>query len=466
MEDKRITADEILAEIDIDVKQVAQKVADAINNAQAGAIINQSEEQVRDAHAVFRQATYQKALSLLGKTSRLFPPRQKYPKIKWSNKGKQKTSCLTVNGRMEFTRTVFWNKGHGTVIPMDGLLGIESSNYSHGVCEICCRENLNSAFVPASDNIKRLAQLNISSSTVRQLVEQQGRTLINAQRRGKAGPDFTSKDCTNNTIIIGSDGVMVPMVTEDQKRKRRQTEAKKRIQENRQSTARAARPRKGSDGPYKEFKLVAIYDEDKRHQYVAGTSGDHEVAGRMMRQIGRQANLSQAKIKYSVSDGAVWILKQLNIQLPMLDDNVLDFYHLRDHVTKASHALFGEGSQEAVSWKAKMMEAAKNQGSLVMLDRLGEYLTDAPDDCGQTELHELRDYIAKRVAMTDYPSFIQQGYDIGSGPTESFCGCLTKRLKGAGMRWDKDNAEAVMALASLYSSHLWNKYWDINNVAA
>jgi len=74
MEDKRITAEEILAEIDIDVKQMAQKVADAINNAQAGAIINQSEEQVRDAHAVFRQTTYQKALSLLEKNRQAFSP--------------------------------------------------------------------------------------------------------------------------------------------------------------------------------------------------------------------------------------------------------------------------------------------------------------------------------------------------------------------------------------------------------
>lgn len=74
MEDKRVTAEEILAEIDIDVKQVAQKVADAINNAQAGAIINQSEEQVRDAHAVFRQTTYQKALSLLEKKQQAFSP--------------------------------------------------------------------------------------------------------------------------------------------------------------------------------------------------------------------------------------------------------------------------------------------------------------------------------------------------------------------------------------------------------
>ena len=466
MEDKRITAEEILAEIDIDVKRVAQEIADAINNARAGAIIDQSEEQVRDAHAVFRQATYQKALSLPDKNQQAFSPRQKYPEVKWSNKGRQKTSCLTVNGRMEFVRTIFWNKDHGAVIPMDRLLGIESSNHSHGVCEICCRESLNTAFVGASDNIRRLAQLDISSSTVRQIVEQEGRTLVNAQRKGQAGPDFTSKDCTDGTAIIGSDGVMVPMVTEDQKRKRRQTESKKRIEENRKSAARAARPRKGSDGDYKEFKIVTFYDEDKSHQYVAGTSGNHEAAGRMMRQLGRQADLSQARVKYSVSDGAPWILNQFNVQLPMLADNALDFYHLRELVTETSHALFGEGSQEAVSWKEKMVEAAKNQGSLVMLDRLGQYVTDVPDDPGQKELYELRDYIAKRISMTDYPSFIEQGYDIGSGPTESFCGCLTKRLKGAGMRWDKDNAEAVMALASLYSSHLWNKYWNINNVAA
>ncbi len=74
MDDKRITAEEILAEIDTDVKQIAQKVADAINNAQAGAIINQSEEPVRDAHAVFRQTTYQKALSLLEKKQQAFSP--------------------------------------------------------------------------------------------------------------------------------------------------------------------------------------------------------------------------------------------------------------------------------------------------------------------------------------------------------------------------------------------------------
>lgn len=367
---------------------------------------------------------------------------------------------------MEFARAVFWNPTQGSLVPMDRLLGIESSGISQGVREICCRESLNVAFVPAHENIKRLAQLDVSSSTVRQIVEAEGGALVYLQRTGKVGPDFTSKDCADGTVIAGSDGVMAPCVTEDQKRKRRQTETRKRTEETRKSTARAARPRQGSDGPYKEFKIVTFYDADKSHQYVAGTRGDCEEAGRMMRRIGRQIDLPHAPVKYSVSDGAVWIINQLHIQLPMLDNNVLDFYHLREHVTTAAHALFGEGSPEAVSWKAKMMETAKTQGSLVLLDRLGELITDVSEDRGQAELRDLREYLGKRIAMTDYPTFLQQGYDIGSGPTESFCKGLTKRLKGAGMKWDGDNAEAVMALAGLYASHLWETYWKVRKPAA
>ena len=56
-------------------------------------------------------------------------------------------------------------------------------------------------------------------------------------------------------------------------------------------------------------------------------------------------------------------------------------------------------------------------------------------------------------------SYRQAGYQCASGPTESFCGTLTARLKGRGMHWDKDNAEGMMDLGSLYYSNLWQNYW-------
>ena len=77
MENKRVTAEQILAEIGVDVERMAQVVADAINNAQPGAIIDQSEEQVRDAHAELRQKTYQKVISLLEKNQQAFSPSAK-----------------------------------------------------------------------------------------------------------------------------------------------------------------------------------------------------------------------------------------------------------------------------------------------------------------------------------------------------------------------------------------------------
>ena len=65
MDDKRITAEELQAGLQADVKVLAEQIAQAINTARAGRIIADSEELVRDAHAEFRQKAYQRAIDLL-----------------------------------------------------------------------------------------------------------------------------------------------------------------------------------------------------------------------------------------------------------------------------------------------------------------------------------------------------------------------------------------------------------------
>ena len=68
-------------------------------------------------------------------------------------------------------------------------------------------------------------------------------------------------------------------------------------------------------------------------------------------------------------------------------------------------------------------------------------------------------YVGKRMDLLVYPRFRENGYEIGSGPTEASCKTLTARLKGSGRRWDRPNAEAVMALSSIRQSNLWKSYW-------
>ena len=59
-----LSADDLLQQLRGRFEQLCQDVADAVNGAPAGQVINASEEKVRDLLADFRQATYQAALQL------------------------------------------------------------------------------------------------------------------------------------------------------------------------------------------------------------------------------------------------------------------------------------------------------------------------------------------------------------------------------------------------------------------
>ena len=74
MDDGRITAGQLKAAMAADIDGLCEQVAEAMNQARAGRIIADSEEPVRDAHAVFRQRVYQKAVELLQAEQESFSP--------------------------------------------------------------------------------------------------------------------------------------------------------------------------------------------------------------------------------------------------------------------------------------------------------------------------------------------------------------------------------------------------------
>lgn len=353
------------------------------------------------------------------------------------------------------------------VAPADAWLGIAKHRHSPGVREMCCREATSDSFRHAAEDLRRVGQIHLSHETVRTIVEGDGLRSARAQHRGELRPAWSAEDCLaaegpGTCLITGADGVKVPLVTEAEKAKRRANRRKVGPKARR----RRRRMRRGSDNAYKEFKLAAFYDSSKEHQYAIGTSGNHEVLGRLMRRVGGWLKLGRADASYSVSDGADWIRNQYNRQLPMLDANVLDYYHLREHVIAAAYKVFGESTPEATAWREEMMGVVLEQGPLELLDRVGELRRSLRAKDKREVLESLRKYVAKRTAMLEYPTFKAKHYEIGSGPTEAFCKTLTSRLKGPGMRWDKPHAEGLMALAAVRASGLWAQYWTKQRKAA
>jgi len=60
----------------------------------------------------------------------------------------------------------------------------------------------------------------------------------------------------------------------------------------------------------------------------------------------------------------------------------------------------------------------------------------------------------------DYPCFVARHLPIGSGAVESSCKTLIEeREKGAGMRWERGDAQAVATLRALWRSGRWKAFW-------
>jgi hypothetical protein len=72
-------------------------------------------------------------------------------------------------------------------------------------------------------------------------------------------------------------------------------------------------------------------------------------------------------------------------------------------------------------------------------------------------------YFRNHEHRMDYPTYVRNGWQIGSGPVESACKTVVgNRLKGGGMCWGEDGADAVCHLRALYLSEpcCWDAFWS------
>jgi hypothetical protein len=371
-------------------------------------------------------------------------------------------SVLTVNGRLRLRRTR-WHDDDDSVAPADTWLDEAEATVSEGTREMVCRLNQHSSsFVATAANLKRTACLDISKEMVRQLVETEGRAVIDQMRHGELTPNWKATDCVteenSNTsrVYIGCDGVKVPLVTDAEKQKRRT-----KVKERRRRCGKKCRPlpraKPGSDQAYKEFRLGVIYDEEQKHRYVSVTRGDHEATGRMLWNMAEEVELLQADERIANIDGAPWIRNQIEFH-GVAQHIGLDFYHLKDNAQKTRRIVFGEESEAGKTWVDELLSKFYTVGYDGAYDSLVEWRATLRG-VKRAEANRLLNFVSERREMIRYPEFRENGWQIGSGPTEAQCKSTTQRIKGRGRRWDGENAESVMGLSCLESSDGWHRYW-------
>jgi hypothetical protein len=394
-----------------------------------------------------------------------------------ANKGRQNKSVLSINGRIQWWRRWWHAPQIGSVAPADHAVDRQSATVTPGVREMACRENqAATSFDKAAENLARTAQIRMSGEQLRLLVEAEGRRVQAAQQGAAIAAAWSSKDCEvvengrkvpgKTRVYTGCDGVMVPVITQAEKLKRRT-----KVKQKRQKCGRRRRPlpplRKGADQTWKEFKVVYFYDEDLQHQHVAVTHQNHQAAGRLLRREADRLDFRRASQRVANVDGAPWIRQQLQYHLAELDGLGLDFYHLAENVHRARRVVFGEESADGKVWVDELLHALKHDGYAAAWERLVQWRAKlGRSPIKRKAADRLLNYVAERREMIRYPSFLANGWQIGSGPTEAQCKLTVGRLKGRSRRWDRPNAAAVTALDSLERSGQWHHYWKTPCTAA
>ena len=224
------------------------------------------------------------------------------------------------------------------------------------------------------------------------------------------------------------------------------------------------------DGSGKEIKAAAIYETEERQNRKGETEihainivyvvhSDVEQLARSAYLVARERGLKAAEQIIVLGDGANWIWNRIAALFPrQKTTEVLDFYHASEYVWDAGNTVFGKETAEAQAWGTQRCHALKHDGPDPALKALQELCSS--NNATPEPVAKAITYFENQSQRMDYPTYIEQGLQIGSGTAESGVKQVVgARINQAGMRWNAERAEAVAHVRAAILSNRWENFW-------
>lgn len=234
-------------------------------------------------------------------------------------------------------------------------------------------------------------------------------------------------------------------------------------------------PQQGPQGAKAEGRMAAValvYNPQSKHdakklprelEQVRYLAGFYELSalGLELRRQAAQVGWDDLDQQLGISDGGNGLEDFQRVNFP-LAERMLDFYHASEHVGSLAQAAHPSDPAQATAHTAKWCHVLKHEGGST-LRGIFEQLdtTNWSAASVETQRGELQ-YFRNHESRMDYPRYLANGWQIGSGPVESSCKrVVTQRLKGAGMRWGLRGSNAMCHLHALLLSQTtqWTGFW-------
>jgi hypothetical protein len=187
--------------------------------------------------------------------------------------------------------------------------------------------------------------------------------------------------------------------------------------------------------------------------------------GPVARRLAAQVGLERVQRWIALSDGGSGLEDFLRDNFGRVEAVILDFYHAAEHLGDLAKAWHPADEAAARALAGAWCHQLKEEGGQTLLGVLRGLDLRGKSKATRTLYQETVGYFVNQVHRMDYPAYRAKGWQIGSGPVESACKTVVgQRLKGTGMRWGEDGADAVCQLRALFRSEAsqWDAFWTRN----
>lgn len=344
---------------------------------------------------------------------------------------------------------------HSGQFPADVQLDIQRTDYSPGVRRMLAAVGSEAPFAQGRDQIKLLADLEVTAKAVERIAETIGADIEARQQQetqrakqlslpAMAGPPIPY-------LYVQMDGTQVFVV-------KAETEGRPG-----RDPGQPARTRECKLGAI--FTQTAVDDQgrpvrDENSTTYVGAIETAEQFGLRLYTEAWKRGWDRASVRVVMGDGSHWIWNIADQHFHGAIQ-IVDLYHAREHLWDLARKLCPADEAAQKRWLMHKLDWLEN-GKIEKLAAALLKLADASTNAELVKAIRIEaEYFDNNRDRMRYPEFRKKNLFVGSGVIEAGCKTVIgSRLKQSGMFWTVCGANAIIALRCCSISGKFEGYWE------
>lgn len=333
-------------------------------------------------------------------------------------------------------KRAYYTGNNNSLFPIEEEYSWLKDEFLPDIKELSCYVSMLEPYDTASEMMKKVGGIEISSSSLQKITKSIGERLVKKEDEQVNSENYNNSKMNKNIdlLIISSDGACI-----------------------------------NTENGWKEVKNGTIYQIKKNtngeleafdKSYISRIENCSDFGKRLYYES-RRRHLGSAKEVVTIGDGAKWIWDMFGNYYPRATQ-IVDWYHATEHLWNIIELMYGNRDNEKGKDFEKRCEDFLYDGLISLLENtIIEKTKELGIKCTTQRYKNIEkeiNYFKTNEKRMKYSVFEEKGFPIGSGVIEGACKHLVQiRLKRNGMKWSIKGAHDVLQLRCLYLSNRWNE---------